>query len=80
MATLQVKDVISARIGPIVNKTRVQLRLGIFGANPYESIDLEMSHAGAATLANEILEFLRKNPVPPTRAPSGGRPKLRIVK
>jgi hypothetical protein len=68
MAILKVSDVRSARIGPLINKTRLQLRLQVSGASPYESIELEIASDGALILANAIREFLDKNPTPPSRA------------
>jgi hypothetical protein len=80
MAILKVTDVKAARIGPLINKTRLRLRLAVLGATPYESIALELSSEGARNFANEILKYLDKSPTPPSRTPLVARPKLRIVK
>jgi hypothetical protein len=84
MATLDLKDVRIVRFEPLTrtNKTRVRLRFDTSGASQYESISFEFACGDALTLAHAIQEFLSpgSNPIPPTHVPSGGRPKLRIVK
>ena len=82
MATLKVKDSRSVRIGVTPNKKRVRLRFGTDGANPYESIEVELDAILALGLAHEIQKMIPpgNSPVPPTRARVVGKPKLRVVK
>jgi len=82
MATLKIKDLRTITIKVLPNKERVRLRFETADARLYESIEVELASILALGLANETLKLLspRSNPLPPTLAPSGGRPKNRIVK
>lgn len=82
MATLKIKDVKTVMVSPLLNKTRVRLSLQVSAANQYESIEFELSSEGALIFASAIQEVLSsdKNPTPPNRGPSGGKPKLWVVK
>jgi hypothetical protein len=82
MAILDIKGVRVVRFEPIANRTRVRFRFDTGASSQYESISFEFSSAEALNFAQEVQLFLSpdKNPTPPSRAPSGARPKLRIVK
>jgi hypothetical protein len=82
MATLKIKDSRRVKIRAVLNKTRVRLRFGTDDASQYESIEFELDAILALALSEEIRKLLPSGntPVPPSRAPSGAGPKLRIVK
>ena len=82
MATLKIKDSRRVKIRAVLNKTRVRLRFGIDDASQYKSIEFELDAILALALSEEIRKLLPSGnaPVPPSRAPSGAGPKLRIVK
>ncbi len=70
-------------IAPLPDKRSVQsIRLDFFCASQSEPISIELPARLAKGLGDAILEVLAagNSRPPPTRAPSGGRPKLRIVR
>jgi len=79
MATLKVKDLRTITIKILPNKKRVQLHFETLGAGPYKSIEFELASILALGFASETLKLLspRNTPSPLSRAPSGGRVKLR---
>jgi hypothetical protein len=65
------------------DKKSIQLiRLDFHASKESESISAEISAKVAEHFAQAVLQVLRSGNIPPpsTRAPSGARPKLRIVK
>jgi hypothetical protein len=82
MATLKIKDTHTITIKVLPNKKRVQLRFETVGTSQYESIEFELASILALGFASETVKLLSpgNTPSPPTRVPSGVRPKLRVVK
>jgi hypothetical protein len=82
MATLKINDLRTITIKILPNKKRVQLRFETGASTPYESIEVELASILALGFATETLKLLSpgNSPSRPTRAPLGGRPKLRVVK
>jgi hypothetical protein len=83
MAALKITDVRAVSVKAIPKET-LQLIFHVRDASKHESIqvDLEWRLALAAVEAAAKMVGLLgdSTPPPPTRDPSGGRPKLRIVK
>ena len=82
MATLKIKNLRTITIKILPDKKRVRLRFETVGASPYESIEFELTSILALGFASETLKLLSpgRTRSPPSRDPSGGRPKSRIVK
>jgi hypothetical protein len=82
MATVNLGDVRSVKIKPLLNKTRVRLILQFAAPTQYESIEFELPCEGALKFAKAVQDVLSSgnSPSPPTRARVVGRPILVVVK
>jgi hypothetical protein len=77
------KKIIEVKINPLPDKTSIRsIRLDFLFSRESEPISVELYAKMAEHVGDAILQVLRSgnNRTPPIPRPSGGKPKLRIVK